>query len=253
MGLDLELQPAFDDRPQGHGRDDRDGHRDGRRGVRDDDGDRAGLPGALVVERLDENAILLRKGATSETVSGVLRSQLPLIEALPQVARASNGHVLASPELVVIIALPRQSDDQPANVPVRGVGPLAYEVRNSLTFVEGRRFTPGTREINVGKQATVRFKGLTLGSEVKFGGAVWKVVGVFTADDASFESEVWGDVDLMMPAFQRDGYQSVTVKLTDPLGLRIVQRRDCRRPTARSQAAPRARLLRGAVARPPAR
>jgi putative ABC transport system permease protein len=174
-----------------------------------------GFRGALVSSGSNENAILLRKGATSETVSGVLRSQLPLIEAMPQVARA-NGHVMASPELVVIIALPRQSDDQPANVPVRGVGPLAYEVRNTLTFVEGRRFTPGTREINVGKQATVRFKGLTLGSEVKFGGASWKVVGVFTADDASFESEVWGDVDLMMPAFQRNGYQSVTLKLTDP-------------------------------------
>jgi putative ABC transport system permease protein len=175
-----------------------------------------GFRGALVASGSNENAILLRKGATSETVSGVLRSQLPVIEALPQIARGKDGHVLASPELVVIIALPRQSDDQPANVPVRGVGPLAYEIRNSLTFVEGRRFTPGTREINVGKQATVRFKGLTLGSEVRFGGSSWKVVGVFTADDASFESEVWGDVDLMMPAFQRDGYQSVTVKLTDP-------------------------------------
>jgi putative ABC transport system permease protein len=174
-----------------------------------------GFRGALVSSGSNENAILLRKGATSETVSGVLRSQLPLIEAMPQVARA-NGHVMASPELVVIIALPRQSDDQPANVPVRGVGPLAYEVRNTLTFVEGRRFTPGTREINVGKQATIRFKGLTLGSDVKFGGSTWKVVGVFTDDDASFESEVWGDVDLMMPAFQRNGYQSMTVKLADP-------------------------------------
>src|SRR5439155_7424314 len=38
---------------------------------------------------------------------------------------------------------------------------------------------------------------------------------IFTADDASFESEVWGDVDLMQPAFQRNGYQSVTVKLSD--------------------------------------
>ena len=27
---------------------------------------------------------------------------------------------------------------------------------------------------------------------------------------------MWGDVDLMMPAFQRNGYQSVTVKLVDP-------------------------------------
>src|SRR4051812_49013290 len=174
-----------------------------------------GFNGALVASGSNENAILLRKGATSETVSGVLLSQLPLIQAMPQVANA-GGHALASPELVVIIALPRVSDNQPANVPLRGVGPLAFEIRNTLTFVEGRRFTPGSREINVGKQATVRFKGLTLGSDVKFGGSTWKVVGVFTDDDASFESEVWGDVDLMMPAFQRDGYQSTTVKLTDP-------------------------------------
>ena len=175
-----------------------------------------GFRGALVASGSNENAILLRKGATSETVSAVLKPQLPLIESMPQVARTADGHALASPELVVIISLPRASDDHPANVPLRGVGPRAFEVRNTLQFVEGRRFTPGMREINVGKQAVARFKGLTLGSDVRFGGVAWKVVGIFTADDASFESEVWGDVDLMMPAFQRNGYQSVTVKLVDP-------------------------------------
>jgi putative ABC transport system permease protein len=175
-----------------------------------------GFRGALVASGSNENAILLRKGATSETVSAVLKPQLPLIESMPQIARTADGHALASPELVVIISLPRASDDRPANVPLRGVGPRAFEVRNTLQFVAGRRFTPGMREINVGQQAVARFKGLTLGSDVKFGGVSWKVVGIFTADDASFESEVWGDVDLMMPAFQRNGYQSVTVKLVDP-------------------------------------
>jgi putative ABC transport system permease protein len=140
---------------------------------------------------------------------------VPIVESLPQVARGADGRPLASPELVTIIALPRQTDNQPANVPVRGVGPRAFEVRDTLTFVEGRRFTPGTREINVGRLAVGRFKGLTVGSDVKFGSTTWKVAGVFTADDAAFESEVWGDVELMSPAFQRQGYQSVTVKLAD--------------------------------------
>jgi len=175
-----------------------------------------GFRGALVASGSNENAILLRKGATSETVSAVLRPQLPVIEAMPQVARGADGHPLASPELVVIISLPRNSDGNPANVPVRGVGPKAFEIRNTLRFAEGRRFAPGTREINVGRQAVNRFRGLTLGSEVRFGSATWTVVGVFTAEDSSFESEVWGDVDLMMPAFQRNGYQSTTVKLVDP-------------------------------------
>jgi ABC-type lipoprotein release transport system permease subunit len=175
-----------------------------------------GFQATLVSSGSPQNAIVLRKGATAETTSAVLRPDVPLIESLPQVARGPDGRALASPELVVIIALPRQSDNQPANVPARGVGPKAFEVRDTLRFVEGRRFTPGTREINVGRLAVGRFKGLTLGSDVKFGSATWKVVGVFTADDAAFESEVWGDVDLMMPAFQRNGYQSLTVKLADP-------------------------------------
>jgi ABC-type lipoprotein release transport system permease subunit len=159
--------------------------------------------------------IVLRKGATAETVSAVFRPDIALIEALPQIARGSDGRPLISPELVAIIALPRQTDDQPANVPVRGVGPRAFQVRESLKFVEGRPFTPGTREINVGKLAVGRFKGLALGSDVRFAAFTWKVVGVFTANDASFESEVWGDVEQMMPAFQNNEYQSVTVKLAD--------------------------------------
>lgn len=175
-----------------------------------------GFRSTLVDSGSPQNAIVLRRGATSENVSAVLRRQLPLIESLPQVARGGDGQALASPELVVIISLPRLSDLQPANVPVRGVGPMAFQVRDTLKMAEGRRFTPGMREINVGRLATGRFGGLTLGSDVKFGGATWKVVGVFTAEDAVFESEVWGDVDLMIPAFQRNEYQSVTVKLTDP-------------------------------------
>jgi len=174
-----------------------------------------GFRATLVASGSPGNAIVLRKSATAETVSAVLRTDVPIVESLPQIARGADGRPLASSELVVIIALPRQTDNQPANVPVRGVGPRAYEVRDTLKIVEGRRFSPGMREINVGRLAVGRFKGLALGSDVKFGAATWKVVGIFTADDAAFESELWGDVDLMMPAFQRDGYQSMTVKLAD--------------------------------------
>jgi putative ABC transport system permease protein len=175
-----------------------------------------GFRATLVASGSPQNAIVLRKGATAETTSGVLRSDVPLVESLPQVARGADNRPLASPELVVAIAVPRISDNQPANVPARGVGPRAFEVRDSLKIIDGRRFAPGTREINVGRLAVGRFKGLTLGSEVKFAAATWTVVGIFAAEDASFESEVWGDVDLMMPAFQRNGYQSITVKLADP-------------------------------------
>ena len=175
-----------------------------------------GFKATLVASGSPQNAIVLRKSATAETVSAVLRADVPIVASLPQVARGADGQPLSSAELVTIIALPRLTDNQPANVPARGVGPRAFAVRDTIRFVEGRRFAPGVCEINVGRLAMGRFKGLTLGSDVKFGSTTWKVVGVFTADDASFESEVWGDVDLMQAAFQRNGYQSITVKLTDP-------------------------------------
>ena len=175
-----------------------------------------GFRATLVASGSPQNAIVLRKGATAETTSGVVRTDVPIVEALPQVARRADNLPMASPELVVAIALPRRSDNQAANVPVRGVGPRAYDVRDTLKMVEGRRFTPGTREINAGHLAVGRFQGLELGHTVKFGGATWNVVGIFTAEDASFESEIWGDADLMQPAFQRNGYQSITVKLADP-------------------------------------
>jgi putative ABC transport system permease protein len=175
-----------------------------------------GFRQTLVASGSPQNAIVLRKGATAETSSAVMRPDVPIVESLPQVARGADGRPLASPEFLTVIALPRISDDQPANVPVRGVGPKAFEVRDTLKFVEGRRFAPGMREINVGKAAVGRFKGLTLGSDVKFGSATWHVVGIFTANDASFESEIWGDADLFMAAFQRQGYQSMTIKLDDP-------------------------------------
>lgn len=174
-----------------------------------------GFQKTLVSSGSPDNAIVLRKGATAESTSAVLRTDLPLIESLPQVARAADNHPMASPELILAIALPRISDNQPANVPVRGVGPRAFELRGGLTLVDGRRFTPGTREIIAGKLAVGRFKNLAVGDSVKFSGSTWNVVGTFSADDASFESEIWGDVDLLMPAFQRDGYQSMTVKLAD--------------------------------------
>src|SRR5437773_2344238 len=175
-----------------------------------------GFRSTLVASGSPQNAVVLRKGSTAESTSAVLKTDVPIVESLPQVARDADGRPVASPELVVAIAVPRHSDNQPANVPVRGVGPRAFAVRDTLRFTEGRRFTPGTREINVGRLAVGRFKGLTLGSDVRFSGLMWTVVGIFTADDAAFESEIWGDIDLMMPAFQRNGYQSMIVKLADP-------------------------------------
>jgi len=82
-----------------------------------------GFQATLVSSGSPQNAIVLRKSSTSETTSSLMRPDVPIIEAMPQIARGADGRPLASSELVVIIALPRKSDNQPANVPARGVSP----------------------------------------------------------------------------------------------------------------------------------
>src|SRR5579872_3578273 len=75
-----------------------------------------GFRQTLVASGSPQNAIVLRKGSTAETSSALGRPDVPIIESLPQVARGADGRPLASPELLTVIALPRISDDQPANV-----------------------------------------------------------------------------------------------------------------------------------------
>src|SRR5262249_4651536 len=41
----------------------------------------------------------------------------------------------------------------------------------------------------------------------------WKVVGTIDAGGSAFESEIWGDVEDLMPAFQRTLFSSVTARL----------------------------------------
>jgi putative ABC transport system permease protein len=89
-------------------------------------------------------------------------------------------------------------------------------VRTGLTIVDGRRARPGLFEIIVGKQAQNRIRGLQIGSRISLMKREFEVVGVFSAEGSSFESEIWGDFDAMAPAFNRAGTEnSLTVRLAD--------------------------------------
>jgi putative ABC transport system permease protein len=163
-----------------------------------------------------QNAIVVQQGADAELSSSVSTDHVNLIAVDSRVARAADGTPLASPEFITIIALPRRADGVLANVTVRAVTPRAFAVRNGVTIVQGRAFRPGLYEIIVGKRTAERMQGLDLGSQVSLMRPTFEVVGVFTADGSSFESEIWGDLGAMGSAFNRAGEQSsLTVRLTD--------------------------------------
>ncbi len=175
----------------------------------------AGFKRALTSTGSKDVAIVLRSGADSEMNSGLTREDTRLISDAPGVARSATGP-LASAELFVIINLPKRSTGTDANVPLRGVSASSFDVRGNIQLVQGRKFETGKNEIIVGTGAARAFAGLDLGREIEIGANRWQVVGIFSAGGGSAESEIWSDADVLMPAYNRDGFQSVYARLNSP-------------------------------------
>jgi putative ABC transport system permease protein len=101
-------------------------------------------------------------------------------------------------------------------VQLRGVGEQAWAVRPQVKMVEGKRFTPGLRELVVGRGAARQFAGLSPGQTLRLGTQQWTVTGVFASGDA-MESEIWADANVVADTYRRGGARAaVTVRLTDP-------------------------------------
>ena len=176
-----------------------------------------GFRATLASTGAPENVIVLRGGSDAEMMSGIARADTRLIAGGPGVARVPGGEV-ASAELYVIVNLPKRSTHTDANVPLRGVQPAAFEVRKDVHLVAGRRFEWGRNEVIVGTGAARQFSGLDLGSNLRLGENVWKVVGLFESGGSLSESEIWTDVDVLMPAYRRRMFQSVHLRLASADG-----------------------------------
>jgi putative ABC transport system permease protein len=173
-----------------------------------------GFESALRSTGSPDNAIIVRSGSTAELTSIITREAAAVFQSQPEIARAPDGQPLATAELVVVWNLPRKSGTT-TNVVVRGVGPKSAALRPRIHMVAGRMFRPGLNEIVVGQLMSNRFQNAAVGDKLKLSGREWTVVGVFDAEGTGYDSEIWGDVELFMPVFDRPVYQSVIVRLDD--------------------------------------
>jgi len=176
----------------------------------------SGFQAALLGTGSPNNAIVLRTGADSEISSGIERDAANIIRALPDVAVGPDGRPLVSAEMVVLTNLNRVGQKGSSNIPIRGLDPSSFALRDQMKIVEGRMFRPGSDELIVGQRIARRFSGLRIGDRVTFGQRTFTIVGHFTAGGSAFESEIWGDNAVLMPAFDRDAFQSVTFRMRDP-------------------------------------
>jgi len=174
-----------------------------------------GFRQTLVESGSREVALVMRSGTDTELNSSLSRDEVRIIADAPGVAR-KEGEPIASSELFVMVDLPKRSTGTSANVPMRGVEPAAFTVRETIKIVEGRFFEPGKRELIVGAGAARIFAGADLGTTLRWGETEWTVVGIFSAEGSIAESEIWCDVRVLLPAYRRTMYQSVYARLTSP-------------------------------------
>lgn len=184
-----------------------------------------GFRAALVRTGSEQNMLVLRRGADSELSSGLSREDVRILAASPHVATDVDGRPLASPEVYVVVPLPRMGDTiGVANVVVRGISEQAWDVRTNVDVVEGRRPQTGRSEVCVGQKIVGRFPGTGVGETLRFAGRDWNVVCHFTAGGSAFESEVWGENEQFMPVFRGEAFQSVTLRLNDPAAFEEAKR-----------------------------
>lgn len=174
-----------------------------------------GIRATLVATGQADNVLVLRKGAGAEINSGIDRVQASILESLPGLATGRNGELLVSRETVVLNSLPKVGTGKPSNVTMRGMGTAGPALRPQVKLAEGRWFRPGTAEVVVGHAVATGFEGTRVGSTLRFGGRDWLIVGSFDAARTAFDSEIWGDADLMMQSYRRGAYSTVVFRLAD--------------------------------------
>lgn len=172
-----------------------------------------GIQKTLIATGQPDNVLITRKAATGEISSLVDGETQDVIRTLPHIAVDKNGKQIISKEPVVVINLEKFSGGM-SNVTVRGVSDVVLELRPQVKIIEGQMFNFGLRELIVGSGVTGKFKGAAIGDEVKFAGDKWKIVGIFNSDGSGFDSEMWGDSEQLLNAFNRGNtISSMTLKL----------------------------------------
>ena len=158
--------------------------------------------------------MVMREGAEAEISSFVDRDATAIIRALPGIAKNAQGQPLVSPELSLIFKLPRAGAPKGSNVLVRGVTPMAFEIRPYMKIVEGRMFHEASNELILSRRISNRFN-LHVGETFKFGPQTWSIVGAFDAGDSAYDSEIWADLTYLGQARKREMYSTVFVKPVD--------------------------------------
>ncbi|MDC8013634.1 ABC transporter permease [Tahibacter soli] len=173
-----------------------------------------GFSATLKASGRNDVAMIVRGGSSDSELNSAFGHDVGvLITQLPGIRPGPDGKPLAATEMVVIAELMKKGETvNGSNITMRGVDDNSFKLRPNLKITEGRKFTPGLRELVVGRGVSRQFDGIEVGKTLKMRGSEWTVVGVFESGDA-YESELWADVGIAQTTFGRTGYSSVLAEL----------------------------------------
>jgi len=184
----------------------------------------AGFKVALEGSGSEDVAIIMRAGSTNELSGGFGVDTVTVVSDAPGIKHDAQNKPVLSPELYVLVDGRMRGKDASTNLPLRGVGQMAPQVRKSFKLVQGTMFHPGTNEIIVGDGVVKQYEGLEVGKTVRWGNANWNVVGRFTDGGGIAESEAWGDTPIVQQAWRRgNSFQSIRVKLKNTESLKTLK------------------------------
>ncbi len=170
-----------------------------------------------------DNIIVLRSSANSEGESTLGRGDVTVLSAVPGIAKDAAGRALVCGELYAALLLEKEGaavmGGNSTNVALRGVQPTSFAIRDSVRITEGSCFKPGAREVVVGHSLVGRIRNCRLGGFVRIANEDWAIVGVMNAGGSAFDSEIWGDVDLLMQVFDRSFFNSVIIRAESVAGV----------------------------------
>lgn len=173
-----------------------------------------GFSATLKASGRNDVAMIVRGGSSDSELNSAFGQDVGvLITQLPGIRPGPDGKPLAASEMVVIAELMKKGETvNGSNITMRGVDDNSFKMRPNLKIAEGRKFTPGLRELLVGRGVSRQFDGIEIGKTLKMRGSEWTVVGVFESGDA-YESELWADIGTAQTTFGRTGYSSVLAEL----------------------------------------
>jgi putative ABC transport system permease protein len=163
-----------------------------------------------------DRALILSGGALQEAMSSIPRDSVANIVNAPGIAKDAEGRPIAAAEALAQVQVTSEGGGKTINVPLRGVAPIESELRPELHLIAGRMFHPGLHELIVGRNLVARYR-LGIASHLEFQNGDWTIVGVFASNGPSLlDSELLTDAQTLLAAYQRNWFQSVTVRLAGP-------------------------------------